>query len=72
MVLLCFGIMAPGKAGRPVKKAGADKARMKRFLYLWIPIICLVVIGAYALSPRSSETDREGHERQCNADQEIE
>ena len=50
MVLLCCGIMASGKAGRPVKKAGADKARMKRFLYLWIPIICLVVIGVYALA----------------------
>jgi hypothetical protein len=50
MVLLCFGIMASRKAGRPVKKAGADKARTKRFLYLWVPIICLVVIGVYALA----------------------
>lgn len=33
---------------RPVKNAHSDKARMRRFLFLWVPVICLVLIGVYA------------------------
>ena len=40
--------MAAKNTKRPVKKAHADKTRMRRFLFLWLPIICLVVIGVYA------------------------
>jgi len=35
---------------KTASKAQAEKARTKRFLYLWVPIICLVVIGVYALA----------------------
>ena len=34
----------------PARKKDVEKSRTKRFLYLWIPIICLVVIGVYALA----------------------
>lgn len=40
--------MRPKKFRSPAGKTDAGKARMKRFLYLWVPIICLVVIGFYA------------------------
>ena len=50
VVLLCFVTMASKKSRQPVKRTYAEKARTKRFLYLWVPIICLVVIGVYALA----------------------
>jgi len=40
--------MKPKKGQRTAGKTDAGKARMKRFLYLWAPIICLVVVGFYA------------------------
>lgn len=42
------GAMAPGKTRQPAKRTDAEKARAKRFIYLWVPIICLVIIGVYA------------------------
>lgn len=29
-------------------KTHEDKTRMRRFLFLWLPLICLVLIGVYA------------------------
>jgi hypothetical protein len=40
--------MKPKRTKVPAREKDAGKARMKRFLYLWVPIICLVVIGFYA------------------------
>ncbi len=40
--------MASRMTKKHVKNTNADKARMKRFLFLWAPIICLVLVGVYA------------------------
>lgn len=40
--------MASKKIKRPVQNMHTDKARMRRFLFLWVPVICLVLIGVYA------------------------
>ncbi len=40
--------MGSKKARQPARKTDAERSRTKRFLYLWIPLICLVIIGVYA------------------------
>lgn len=46
--LLCFEIMASKKTRQPTRKTDAERSRTKRFFYLWVPLICLVIIGVYA------------------------
>ncbi|MBP1748680.1 MAG: hypothetical protein H6Q52_1219 [Deltaproteobacteria bacterium] len=40
--------MAAKKTRKPVENVHSDQMRMRRFLFLWVPIICLVLIGVYA------------------------
>jgi hypothetical protein len=47
-VLLSFVTMKPKRTKVPARKKNVERSRTKRFLYLWVPIICLVVIGFYA------------------------
>ncbi len=46
-VLLCFETMTARKAKKTVN-AHSDRSRTRRFLFLWVPVICLVLIGVYA------------------------
>jgi len=40
------GPARPKKGGR--KAVDADRTRLRRFLFFWTPIICIVLIGFYA------------------------
>jgi hypothetical protein len=40
--------MKAKKIKQPAKKTDSERSQMKRFLYLWLPLICLVIIGVYA------------------------
>lgn len=37
-----------GRAKGQAKSADMDRVRLRRFLYLWLPLICIVLIAFYA------------------------
>jgi len=47
-IAMATNIKKPARTKGGAKTADEDRTRLRRFLFLWVPIICIVLIAFYA------------------------